>query len=417
MSNEAMTNDEISCLLNLYSEMRGDNDLTLYVLGGIEGDRTTYVGKISYADLVSQFNLVPRSENYPQKLILQRELVTSRATNIKTYILNNKDHLFPEIISVCETITTEAVEGIPNLFKLTLPAVGFRYLVDGQGRLIGINKALLERQELAQQTIDIKFVASEGISKDSQLFSDVNMTPISPNKSQCAAMDSRLVVNRFAKMAIESVPELTNIIDYTKASVTASSKLPSLWTLNQMVAFVLLLTGTTAKSCEKELATEEKQIYWAGFIAKYFSVLQENELFKAAISQKLTAQEVRVESIIGTSVFLKSLALMGKVLIMHFISKGDSNADWSILSGWKDINLQADNNDWIGRCKNYRGGFEDKTFNHKATASYFLTEMCLEVPEELETIEEEVLLNKAKMLKTYREEMKANNTQTKTEAA
>jgi hypothetical protein len=233
------------------------------------------------------------------------------------------------------------------------------------------------------------------------------MTPIHPNKSQCAAMDNRLAVNRFAKRAVEAVPQLSSLIDYTKASVTTSSTSQKLWTLNQMVAFILLLTGTTAKSSEKELGAEEKQIYWTGFIAKYFLMLKSNKLFNSAIMAEKTAQEVRMESIVGTSVFLKSIALMGKILVMHFISKGDSKADWSIMDGWKSIDLSFDNDEWLGRCKNHRGGYEDKSFNHKAMASYFLTQMNIEMPAELETIEEEVLMNRAKLMKAKREADKA----------
>jgi hypothetical protein len=277
-------------------------------------------------------------------------------------------------------------------------------LVDGQGRLSGISSALSENEALGNQTLDIKFVASEGLAKDSQLFSDINMTPIAPNKSQCAAMDNRKAVNRFAKGVIEAIPELASLVDYTKASVTSSSTSPKLWTLNQFVAFVLMVTGTTVKSCEKELGTEEQQAYWTGFIRKYFSVLRQNKLFDEAMSMQKPASLVREESIVGTSVFLKSLALMGKVIVMNFVASGDTKADWSIMSDWASIDLGNNNKEWLGRCMNYRGGYEDKSFNHKAMASYFLSEMGVCMPAELESVEEEVLLSRAAMLKAKREE-------------
>lgn len=406
-NNSTLCASDIEYVLNIYSQMKGSKNLKMLAIGGNEGNRVTYVGKIRFKQLAEHFDLVPFSSDTPNKIMLQRELVKSRAANITSYIQSNKDFIFPELISICETINAEAIPGYPSLFNITLPADSFRYLVDGQGRLSGIKKAIEENPELVEQTIDIKLVQSAGLKNDSQLFSDVNMTPVSPNKSQCAAMDSRLTVNRFAKHVVEQIDDLSSIIDYTKASVTSSSKSANLWTLNQMVSFVLLITGTTAKSCEKELSSLERQEYWTKFIEKYFSTLQQNKLFNAAITKELSAQEVRQQSVIGTSVLLKSLAIMGKVLVMHFIARGEQQADWSILDGWKQIDLSHNNKNWIGRCKNYRGGYEDKSFNHKAMASYFLIEMGLEVPEDLETIEEEVLLHKAKIMKQNREAEKA----------
>mgnify|MGYP007079440437 FL=1 len=60
----------------------------------------------------------------------------------------------------------------------------------------------------------------------------------------------------------------------------------------------------------------------------------------------------------------------------------------------------------MGRCMNYRGGFEDKKFNHLAVAQYLLTAMGIPLPEDLEEIEEQVLLQKAAQLKSKREETK-----------
>lgn len=405
----ALSTEDMSSLNSLYRNMRGSSDFSVYVFGGKEGDRQSYVAKIRYVDISRHFSPVPINAELSKNLMLQRDLVRSRALNIKRYILGNKDFVFPEVIAVCESFNLKAVDGAPNLYLLTLPAIAFRYLVDGQGRLSGISDALSEDASLADQTIDIKFLKSRGLVNDSQLFSDFNTTPVAPNKSQCAAMDSRKAVNRFAKHVIDAVPDLSPLFDYTKASVTASSTSSKLWTLNQFVAFVLMVTGTTAKSCENELGTEAQQQYWTGFIAKFFSILRQNDVFDSAINGNLPASQVRESTIIGTSVFLKSVALMGKVLVMNFIAKGDVNVDWSIMDKWQSIDLSRSNKEWLGRCMNYRGGYEDKSFNHKAMASYFLSEMGINMPEELECIEEEVLLCRAAMLKAKREEEKVSN--------
>lgn len=402
-----LTGKDFRSLHDIYRQIRGEEDLVIYAFGGREGNRETYLSKISFSDLTRHFSLVPSGVTLPNNLMLQRDLIMSRSTSIKQYLINNEDFVFPEVISVCESFILDEIESIPNLFRLSLRADSFRYLVDGQGRLSGITRALEEMPSLADSTIDIKFVLSSGVENDTQLFSDINMTPVAPNKSQCAAMDSRKSVNRFAKRVVVSLPELTDLVDYTKASVTNSSSAKKLWTLNQVVAFVLMVTGTTSKTCEKELNTDEKQEYWTGFIRKYFECLKKNPKFRDAVTGAISASDVRESSIVGTSVFLKSLALTGKVLMMHFINKGDAQADWSIMDRWSEIDLSKSNKEWLGRCMNYRGGYEDKSFNHKAMASYFLSEMGISMPEQLEDVEEEVLLCRASMMKAKREAEKA----------
>lgn len=98
---------------------------------------------------------------------------------------------------------------------------------------------------------------------------------------------------------------------------------------------------------------------------------------------------------------------MAKVVAMNFINNnnGDS-ADWSLLDAWSDVDLSLDNSEWIGRCKSYSGRFEDRGYNHRALASYFLLQTQFEVPEELDVVEEEVLINRAGIKKSEREARK-----------
>lgn len=407
-----MTQSDFKALNLLYSKITGASDLVVYVVGGKEGNRFTYCGKLLISQLVEHYSLVPNIEELPPYLKLQRELVKSRSTGIRQYLIENDDHIFPEVISIAKTIIAERLEpACANFYKITIPKESFRYLIDGQGRLIGSKDALALKPSLAEHTIDIKFILSETVQRDSQIFADVNSTPIAPNKSQCAAMDGRLVVNQFAKRVIfES--GLNNLIDFSKASVTASSTSSALWTLNQFKSFVLILTGTTAKSCQKLLADEATQDFWAAFISKFFSQLLINPHFAAAYNQTVSAPNSRLQSIVGTSVFLKSIGLMAKVVAMNFINNNNGDtADWSLLDAWSNVDLSLENSEWIGRCMSFSGRFEDRGYNHRALASYFLLETDFEVPEELEEVEEEVLINRAGIKKLQREAKKLQKTE------
>ncbi|MDC8832983.1 DNA sulfur modification protein DndB [Alteromonas gilva] len=398
-----LSQQDIKELDGLYKQLNGTTDFTLFAVGGKEGDRFTYVAKIPFGVLAEQYDLVPDAE-LSTNLKLQRDLVVSRSRNIANYIGSNGDFIFPELISISESIIAEQLNA-GNVFKITIPSDAFRYLVDGQGRLSGIKRELKSSPELAEHCIDIKFIVSEGIKRDTQIFADVNQTPISPNKSQCVAMDNRMVINRFAKVVSESTV-LKSKIDFTKASVTNSSNTGKLWTLNQMVSFITILTGTTNKSSQEKLADEATQKYWLGFISRYLEKLQMHPGIKAIFNADEISAEFRSQTVIGTSVFLKSVALLGKIIVMNVVDSGQKQVDWSFFDKWASLDLSVDNKEWLGRCMNYRGRFEDKAFNHKATVSYLCEQLGLQVPKELESIEEEVLMARAQMLKAKREEAK-----------
>lgn len=386
-----------------YSKMRGSSDLVIHGIEGKEGNRTTYVAKISFKQLAEHFDIVPSSDA-PAGVMLQRNLAVSRGRNIARYIKDNEDFIFPELIAIVETLNVEAL-AITSICKLVLPALSFRYFVDGQGRLFGVKDILKHAPELADNTVDVKFVLSRGVDADAQIFTDVNKTPTSPNASQCIAMDSRQIMSTFAKDAVMANELLRQRIDFTKASVTASSDSPFLWTLNQYSKFLQMLTGTTVKSAEKLFEDPEQREHWIAFTNKFFSKLQANDFIANAI--RLGRGEWTTESIVPTSVFLKSLALYGKVILMNFAAKGDEQPDWSFMDKLTAVNFSTANPEWSGRCLNYRGRFEDKTFNHKAMASYLCMVSGLVLPDELETVEEEVLRARADILKQQREANKS----------
>ena len=218
-------------------------------------------------------------------------------------------------------------------------------------------------------------------------------------------MDSRISINKFTRELINENSYIKDRVDFQQASVSASSTSNMLWTLNQLVSFVQLVTGTTKSSFEKKMDVA-KQAYWKGFIHKFIDVMSKHPQIGTALNSGTPANETREASIIGTSVFLKSLGIVGKIVALHFINSGAKKADWSILDDWHQLDLSKNNDDWIGRCRDYRGVFADKAFNQKATASAMISSMGIELPEELELIEDEVLMAKAEQRRIAREAKK-----------
>jgi DGQHR domain-containing protein len=387
-----------------YSLMKGSSDLPIIAIEGNEGDRTTYVAKISFSELSEHFKLVP-TNNAPQSVTLQRELATSRGKGISKYIQSNSDFIFPELIAVVERLDTLRTE-ISSVVRLVLCADAFRYLVDGQGRLFGVNDVMALGDEYANMSVDIKFVTSRGVDADAQIFTDVNKTPVSPNASQCIAMDTRQSLSKFAKEAVMSNSYLRNRIDFSKASVTGNTQSTAVWTLNQFSKFIQILTGCTAKTAETLFADEDKRTYWISFIEKLFTHLRVNEQIASTLDKG--CGQWNENSIVTTSVFLKSVALYGKVILMNFAA--GTIKDWSFMDALCDMDFSTNEKEWVGRCLNYRGRFEDKSFNHKAMASYLCLLTGLDVPEELETVEEEVLLARVSIMQQQRKDAKEQAT-------
>ena len=379
-------------LSSLYNALRVESDVVLYVSAGREGDRMTYVGKLSMADVVEHFPQVPQDMNISSHIMIQRDLDRSRAKGISDYIDGHKsDFIFPSLMAIVETFKTEHV--IENIYKLTIPGKSFRYLVDGQGRRGGAEMLIEDAPEgidFAEQSFDIKLIESKGINADNQVCVDVNTTPKSFNQSQKAAMDTRKVISLFSKEVVMRQDKLLNVIDFKRASVTSSSTSPALWTLNQIGHFIKRMTGVSDKSCQVLLADPAKRDYLRGFIVKWFDVISNNVAFADALSGFTPAPDVRKNTIIGSAVFLKSLALVAKVVKIQLESAGGGVADWSIMSKVSQLDFSHDNPEWIIRCKNLRGGYEDKSWNHQATAAYILSELGIPMPQELVKVNAQV---------------------------
>jgi len=375
----------------LYNALRVKKDLTFYVTEGREGERLTYVGKVPMDTLIEGFPRVPQDIDMPSHIMIQRDLDHSRANGVANYVKDNTAvFIFPGLMAIVEDFTLTPVVG--NVYALTIPAESFRYLVDGQGRRGGIEilmQSKFDDIDLSEQHFDVKFIRSMGATKDNQICVDINTSSKAFNQSQKAAMDSRKVVSVFSRELSQQSPLMGNV-SYTKASVTSSSESPYLWTLNQIGAFILKLTGTTKATAQDLLEKPEDRAYIAGFTSKFFSELCRNPTFGRAMNKDMSAPDVREKTVIGTATFFKSLAIVAKVVKMNLEAKGPGKADWGLLDKWSTIDLTHNNKEWVGRCKNFRGGYEDRPWNHKAVASYLLKEMNIPAPPELDDIEREV---------------------------
>jgi DGQHR domain-containing protein len=398
-------------MLAIYNQLRHHEALECYAILGQENNRQVVTFNLSYTELVEFFKPVPYDEN--SDLLLQRETQKSRVNAICDYTKVDYAAL-PSCGAILEDFTIEETS-LPSIVKLTIPAGAFRYLFDGQGRRGGIEKLLNTHPEFSSNDITIKGFKTEGVTRDNQLFSDFNGASSKPNKSICQSMDSRTLINTFTKEILksDSMHLINKRVDYTKASVTLSQS-PKLWSLNQFNAVVQTILGVTPKSAEKLLVDESKRQFWTGFVVKYFNELLNAPAIESAIATDNGVVVAKTETVIGTAVWIKGMAVVGRVIAMHLMQNTEpgTKADWSFMSALDAVDFTKSNTEWIGRCMDFRGRFQDKGFNHKAMAAYLLAQLGLALPEELEVIEDEVLVAKSEQRKAERE---AKQAQTKLE--
>lgn len=385
-------------LSELYDQLRATDDLETIAIVGKEGLRTTYTINLEFSRLVTLFKPVPY--NADSKLLIQRETQKSRISKINHYLHDNYA-TFPSAGAIIERIEVNVRNGITYI-KINKDV--FRYLFDGQGRLLGIGEHLKKNPSIGDNTLTIKLYESLGLEADNQCFSDWNGSSTKPNASICQAMDSRALLNTYVKRTVSKLNLIYDRVDYQKASVPAQSKSNKLWSLNQFNGFVQLVLGVTAKSAEELLLDSVNQLKWSGFIERYFEMLSNfHPQIAKALSPEQCAIETRTDTIIGTSVWLKSMGVAGKVIALHLLQKG-GKADWSFMEGIKEADFSRDNKEWLGRCMDFRGGLQDKPFNHKAMAVYMLDLIGIDLPEELEVIEEQVMNARASQLKAKRKQ-------------
>ena len=382
-------------IVKCYQALRGQEPFSLTAIKGEQGNRTVYTAQISFETLAKQFSLVPTGV-LPPYLKLQRELAESRSNKIKRYVLENEDYIFPEIIAVVENLSV--VEVITGVVQLSVPAEAFRYLVDGQGRLGAIQALVNENPAYNCHTIDIKFVLSSGVAADAQLFADINSTQAGTNSSQYVATDSRESINNFIKVFVSQSPLLGDKITFERSSVTTSSSLKEVWSANQLRSFVLLATGLSPALAKSEFKSEERCSYWSGYFNAFFrEIASRHADIDAVLSCSQDINQFRKESVIPTSVWLKSFGVVSKILMMHAIETKAPNIDWSILDGITNIDFSVKNPEWIGRCLSMQGKFEDRSYNHLAVAAYLLKGARISLPDVVVNAESKVQESRAQL--------------------
>jgi DNA sulfur modification protein DndB len=322
--------------------------------------------------------LLPRiflfnEEELVPELRAQRVLNKARVPEIARYILDNADtYVFSAITASIDGevqfTPLGSVTGTEQVGLLQIPMSARFIINDGQHRRAGIEQAIRDRPELADETIAVVFFLDRGLDRCQQMFSDLNRHAIRPAKSLGLLYDHRDDKALLAKQVVAKSVVFRETVELERSTLSLRSR--KLFTLSSVYSATSALLQGMEGSFDEHLKVAVR--YWDEVAAQFPE-------WKSVIDRKITAGDVRSDFIHSHGIVLHALGRLGSELL-----RADPTAWAKRLTRLKKINWSRTNaRDWEGRAM--IGGRVSKATQNVVLTGNFLKK-CLELeltPEEL----------------------------------
>ena len=215
--------------------------------------------------------------------MIQRQIRSKREKEIANYILHQEERFFGSLVAA-------VYKGNPkwhqlggmheNLKKIAIPITenadecfGFLELtgkekifaLDGQHRLVGIKKALLENPELSSESISVIFVAhedsKEGLERTRRLFTTLNKKAVPVRKGEIIALDEDDVAAICTRRLVETNQEFSE----EKIAFVDSNRMPqnnneAFTTISALYDVIKLIIISINKNIEYGLPYKKEEI-------------------------------------------------------------------------------------------------------------------------------------------------------------
>jgi DNA sulfur modification protein DndB len=300
---------------------------TFSALRGMQAGREYYVA-------MCPLKLIPKiflfdDDEIPADMRAQRSLNRARIPEIARYLVSNpKEYVFSSITaSVDGSVQFESWDNSKSsIGRLNVPMTAKIIINDGQHRRAGIEEALKERPELADETISVVFFIDEGLKRSQQMFADLNKHAIRPTKSLGILYDLRDPLSQMSRSLISDVPHFKGLTETEKTTISNRSiKLFTLSSIYQGTKALLNISkGIKVSPQQQNLAIE----YWTE-VGKHIPD------WHLAQARKVTAAELRREFIHSHGLALHALGIAGASLLAAEPKrwkerlKALSKVDWS----------------------------------------------------------------------------------------
>lgn len=336
---------------------------------GIQAGQEFYTASIPFRYLVRLFMF--DDEALPPQLRAQRKLEEHRARKISQYIIDNpQTFVLPAITASVDSSMTFEAMGIAgadaDIGKLHIPLDANLLINDGQHRRRGIELAIRESPELANESISVTLFYDRNLKHSQQMFADINGTAKTPSKSLSALYDARNPFSRWAIDVLEQNPLYKARIDLELANPAKNSS--KLWSLVAFRKFISLLTGVTEGNFSRQDDIEAK----SAFVKEFLNGLNNLPLWESMMKGHIPAPEAREEYILAQTVFLHALGRFGNVL----------GNNLSALKGLADIDPSKTALVWRDRCV-VQGKMRKNTQGEKTTTAVLMRACGVDMPKDI----------------------------------
>lgn len=300
---------------------------TFPAIRGLQAGRAYYVTMCPLR-LIPRLFLFDEDELAPE-LRAQRSLNKARVPEIARYIRENRDsYVFSSLTaSIDGEVRFEPVSDNPDardIGTLTV-ALNARFIVnDGQHRRAGIEAALRDTPELADETISVVFFVDPGVARAQQMFTDLNRYAIRPSRSLGLLYDQRDEAAVLAREVVRKSHFFPGVVEFERTTLAERSS--RLFTLSAIE------TATSILVADRGEATLDERVNLA--VEFWDAVAERIPEWQSVKLRKTSAGDVRRDSVSAHGIALSALAHAGRAMF----AAGDT--------AWKRRLRKLDGLDW-----------------------------------------------------------------------
>lgn len=273
---------------------------------GVQAGREYYVSMCPLR-LIPKLFLFNEDELVPE-LRAQRILNKNRIPEIARYVIDHpRDYVFSAItVSVNAQLTFQALDHADRRVGLLHIPMSAQFIInDGQHRRAGIEVALRENPDLADESIAVVFFLDIGLQRCQQMFADLNRYAIRPARSLGVLYDHRDDAAGLTKLIVLKSSVFRETVEMERSTLSARSRklftLSAIYTANN--ALVHQIEGLSVE----QLAAMAMG-YWEE-VARHIPEWQQVR------ERKLTAGDIRRDFIHSHGIALQALGRVGNALL------------------------------------------------------------------------------------------------------
>lgn len=327
-----------------------EQSVKLLCISGKEGIGTTHLCKVSYGQYCAITSV--EDTELDEKDRMQRIVQQSRAKGVTDYLSERDNTVFPEAVLVVgsEAVITsvigpdsDAEENGSYLSIIEIPSFADRFLVDGQGRRVGIEEALRLKEQLVSHHLDLKIVqvqtesVYESASYVRQIFADFHLHMKKPSKSQSIYFDNECPLYVFTT-------ELMSIVDRMgtplSKAVAVEGRLGHGQFMNMATLsdFVCAFVGDSPARVKKLFEDSDKYDYYLLEIARFIEALYGHLPYKSLLTATKEVWRSTVDGNLACCVIgLKALGMLGNSLHVDAKLSGKDEFDCKPLEKLREI--------------------------------------------------------------------------------